>query len=262
MALPQETNLRSTDVLADVEIQRIGIDGSGSNFLKEALQKIDQALGSPLEIYPTYPAESNALNYRAAEYTLPDGRKLVAMKGGVIPSILDGSITFDLPSNTGTITSGTNLSFPIPALADDDFVNVLIQFSFGRNAIKVTFGTPQNANPVGLDIPELLTDYEPLVLAALHVTGTQFDAIFRSNLKVVKDTLDPDSAPKKELQEVTVSPKSVFTLTTFLIPTERERLAVFVNGVRQTDQYVVNSDTEVQFGSAIPVTGKVLFEVV
>lgn len=261
MALPNETNLRSTDVLADVETLRIGIEGSGSEFLKEALQNINQALGSPFEISPTYPAESNTLNYKSAEFTLPDGRKLVAMKNGVIPSILDGSITFDLPSNTGTITSGTNLSFSIPALVDDDFVNALIQFSFGRNAMQVTFGTPQNGSPTGLDIPETLLDYEPLALVTLHVTGTQFDDIFRSNIKVIKDTLDPDADPARELQTVSGSAQSVFTLTTITIPSNRDRLFVYVNGVRQTDEYVVNSDTEVQFATAIPVTAQVLFEV-
>jgi hypothetical protein len=94
------------------------------------------------------------------------------------------------------------------------------------------------------------------------VTGTQFDDIFRSNIRVIKDTLDPDAAPVRELQEVTGSPQSVFTLTAITIPTNRDRLFVYVNGVRQTDQYVVNSDTEVQFATAIPVTAKVLFEVV
>jgi len=260
MALPIETNVRSTDVLADVAIERIGIEGSGSEFLKEALQKINTQFGFPFEVYPTSPAESLTVNYNSASYELADGRKLVGMKDGVIPSILPGSITFDLPSNTGSITSGTNLSFTIPAVPSTNFIKALVQFSFGRNALTVTFGTP---DPVlgSASIPNTLLDYEPIALIDLYADGTQFTNIFRSQISIIKDTLDPDPAPTRELQEVTGSPKTVFT-TVLKIPTNRSRLFVFVNGVRQTDEYAVNTDHEVQFGSAIPVTAKVLFEVI
>jgi hypothetical protein len=209
MSLPTNTNVRLTDIIADAQYDRLG--NSGSDQLLDLLNRIHQYLGRPFEIVPTS-TPSASVEYSTGVQTLPDGTRVAAIKGTVIPGIAAGAINFDL----GTI-------------------------------------------------PEAIFGYEPICLVELLSTaggsgaGT-FDPINRDDVVYLIDTLDFDPQPIEETQTVAGSPETVFTLTAFTIPSQRNRLTVFVNGIKEI-HYTVTSDTEVTFDDPIAVNAEVTFRV-
>jgi hypothetical protein len=257
MSLPTNTNVRLTDIIADAQYDRLG--NSGSDQLLDLLNRIHQYLGRPFEIVPTS-TPSASVEYSTGVQTLPDGTRVAAIKGTVIPGIAAGAINFDL----GTISTGGVNSFSVPVMTAGNYIRALIQYSFDNDSLNVSFGTedPVLANAT---IPEAIFGYEPICLVELLSTaggsgaGT-FDPINRDDVVYLIDTLDFDPQPIEETQTVAGSPETVFTLTAFTIPSQRNRLTVFVNGIKEI-HYTVTSDTEVTFDDPIAVNAEVTFRV-
>lgn len=257
MTLPLETNTRPTDMVADQAFSRFG--NTGDSLLDDLLSRIHQCFGRPLEVSADNPV-SPRVTYQSGIYTLPDGSRVTAYRNGVIPTISGGIIDFD----NGTISTGNNSAFTRPSMVLGNWVRALVQYSFGKNAIQVTFGT-QDANLNLCTVPSALADYEPIAVVELQAIadgsgpGT-FDNIQKTGVIAIIDALDFDSEPEEEVV-VVAAPQTVFTLATISIPSSRMRLSVYVNGVKQNQgsHYNVNSDTEVEFTDPIPANAEVTF---
>lgn len=252
-----ETNVRLTDIAGDKQYSRLGNTGDG--LLDDLLSRLNQALGQPFEVQASVPGDLN-VTVSSGVYTLPDGRRLSVMRNGIIPSV--GSVT--LQFDTGTITGGTNPSFVLPTMTSGNFVKGLIQYSFGKNAFNVTFGT-QNAILALCGSPNILIDYEPISMLELQANGNgqgQFHPILKSNLITIVDSMDYEPSPVEE--KIDSVGQSVFDLSTIEIPASRSRLMVFVNGIYQvhTMHYDITTDTQVTFRDVIAANAEVLFRVV
>ena len=258
MTVRPETNARLTDILGDRILSRLG--NLGNELLSDLLDKFHSALGVPFETTPSATPDTT-LHVSAGVYTLPDQRRLAPMRGGTIPSISAADINFQL----GSISTGTNLTFALPNMVATRYVKALIQYSYGKNAFDVTFGS-QNASLSGAGTPIINVDFEPVCLVELHSTAGgvgSWDPIGKSNLVLVMDSMDYEPSPIEETHTVVVD-QDVFTLTTINIPSSRSRLMVFINGVYQIlgTHYTVTSDTVVTFTTPVFINAEVLFRVV
>lgn len=258
--LPIETNVRPTDVAADKPYSRLG--NTGDALLDDLLDRIHQALGRPLEVDADNPV-SPRVTFQAGIYTLPNGRRVTSYRNGNLPAITNGIIDFD----NGTISAGTNPTFTPPSMTLGNWIRALVQYSFGKNAIQVTFGT-QNANVNLCSVPSAIIDYEPIAICELYALANgsgpgTFDNIQKTGIITILDSLDFDSEPQEEVQTVAVASQTVFTLSSITIPSHRMRLDVFVNGIKQIQgtHYIVNSDIEVGFIDPIPQNAEVTFRV-
>lgn len=260
MAAPRnETLIRTTDIVVDKLLDRLGTDGVslGDDFA----DKINQALGSPVEVKPQSPT-SKILTVGPAIYTLPDGQRAAILDDGVMPALASGTINF----GTGVISTGANGSFSLPNTPAGNFVRALIQYKVDENKLNVTFGTA-NAVLASTGVPALLDDYAPVCLLELHSTGGGigvFDNIGRSAMIKIYGGFKSGKGPVSETQDVTGSPKTVFTLTTITIPKNRKRLFVLENGIKLDvlDDYTIDSDTQVTKSVAAPVNARVTFIVI
>jgi len=258
MTVRPETNVRLTDILGDKILDRLG--NVGNELLVELLEKFHSALGMPFEVNPSNPGDSR-INISGAIYTLPDQKRLATMKNGIIPQIGSTIINFSL----GTISSGSNPTFLLPNLTPDYFIKALVQYSYDLNAFDVTFGDE------GLTIfdathPIVKANFDPICLIEMHSTlggiGS-FDPIFKQHLIVIVDSMDFESEPAEEIQ-TTITNQNIFILSNFVIPKQRKRLMVFVNGVYQIlgTHYNVTSDSVVTFTQFIQANAEVLFRIV
>lgn len=258
MTVRPETNARLTDILGDKILARLG--NNGSELLVELLDKFHSALGTPFEVTPNDPPNTN-LNISGAVYTLPDGKRLAPMKNGTIPQISAVSIDFA----AGTISGGANPTFVLPTITALNYVKSLIQYNYDLNAFDVTFGT-ENVVLGSCGTPSIKINFDPICLVEMHsVSGGigVFDNISKTNLIVITDSTDFEPEPAEEIH-TTITSQSIFTLTSLIIPKQRKRLMVFVNGVYQilNSHYNVTNDTTIQFTEPILTNAQILFRVV
>ena len=256
--LPLETNTRPTDMVADKPYSRLGNDGG--TLLEDLLDRIHQHFGSPLQV-DSYTPVAPKVTYEAGVYVLPDGRRISVYRSGSLPQISNGEIDFDL----GTISSGTNLTFTPPVMVLNNYVRALISYSIGNNAVVVTFGT-QDAVLANATVPSPVKGYQPVSVVELYAQAAGSGAGTFANVQktdIVSIVGAPDSAPIEEVQTVSGSPETVFTLATINIPTDRMRLDVFVNGIKyiQGTHYTVTNDTTVTFDEPVSVNAEVVFRV-
>lgn len=258
MTARPETNVRLTDILGDKILDRLG--NAGNELLADLLDKFHSALGMPFEVTPNDPGNYQ-LNIAGAIYTLPDGKRIAPMRNGAVPQV--GSTVIDY--STGTISNGTNPTFTIPSMITGNYIKSLVQYNYDLNAFNVTFGT-QNIALSGCGNPVVSINFDPICLVEMHsVSGgiSQFEPILKQNLVVIVDSMDFEQEPIEETYN-TISPQDVFNLTTIIIPKQRKRLMVFVNGVYQIlgTHYNVTNDTRVTFTQQILSDAEVLFRVV
>lgn len=258
MTLRPETNLRTADIISDNALPRIG--NTGSDLLADTLTKISQALGTPFEVVADDPI-SLIIKVSASIYSLPDGRRLSAMRSGNIPIVSSANINF----SNGTISSGSSSSFNLPNMSVGNYIKALVQYSFGKNAFGVIFGS-QNSLLSLATIPSVSIDFEPLAVLELHsIAGGigVFENISNNEIILIKDSLDFEDLPKEE-RIVVVAPQTVFNLATIQIPSVRKRLSVYRNGVYQIQDidYSVTDDTTVTFPSPVTVNAEMLFKVI
>jgi hypothetical protein len=258
MTVRPETNVRLTDILGDKVLERLG--NAGNELLADLLDKFHSALGMPFEVTPADPGDKT-LNIAGAIYTLPDGKRTAPMRNGAIPQISSTIVNF----GTGTISSGTNPTFVNPSIAVNNYVKSLVQYNYDLNAFDVTFGS-ENIALSGCGNPLVKINFDPICQIEMHsLSGGvgQFDPIFKNNLIVIVDSMDFEQEPAEEIQ-TTITAQSTFNLATIIIPKQRKRLMIFVNGVYQIfgTHYNVTGDTQVTFTSAIPSNAEVLFRVV
>lgn len=256
--LPVETNTRPTDMVADKPYSRLG--NTGGELLDDLLDRIHQYLGAPLQIDANNPVAPKVV-YEAGVYTLPDGRRMASYRGGKLPQITSGEIDFD----AGTISSGTVLSFTPPTMVLNNYVRALVSFSLGKNAISVTFGS-QDSVLANASVPTPVKGYQPVAIVELLAQAAGSGAGTFNNVQktdIVSIFGASDSDPIEEVQVVSGSPASVFTLTTIAIPTDRMRLDVYVNGIKyiQGTHYTVTNDTTVTFDENVSVNAEVVFRV-
>ncbi len=252
-----ETNVRLTDIAGDKQYSRLGNTGDG--LLDDLISRLNQAFGQPFEVQTSVPNDLN-LVVSGSTYTLPDGRRVAVMRNGTIPNVSAVTLQFD----TGVISGGTNLSFVLPDMVNGNFIKALIQYSFGKNAFDVTFGT-QNSTLSLCSSPAVKVDFEPISIVELQANDDgfgKFNNISKSNLITVIDSMDYEPAPIEE--KIDSTGQDVFTLSNITIPTSRSRLMIFVNGVHQVHNvhYSVTSDTVVTFSDVISENAEVLFKVI
>lgn len=245
MTLLDQTVVRTTDIAVETVSQRIG--NSGVAALDDFINKLDQKLGTPVEL-AVQGQPSLILSYTAANYSLPDGRRLSPFSPSTMPSLTAGTINF----SAGTISSGTVSSFTIPSLTNNFFVKALIQYNIVLNALNVTFGT-QAASQSAAGVPALISEYVPVGILELSINGSgAFNTVTSSNLVVLKSD-SVSTAPVTE--EQTSVGQTVFTLTQIEIPDNRDKVVVYVNGLKQrrgaSKDYVVTDDTTVTFNSTV-----------
>ena len=258
MTVRPETNARLTDILGDTVLDRLG--NNGSELLVDLLQKFHSALGTPFEVTPNDPA-NKIVNISGAVYTLPDGKRLAPMKNGNIPQISAVQVDF----GNGTISGGNNLTFVLPTMIATNYIKFLIQYNYDLNAFDVTYGS-QDAVLANCTIPSIKINFEPICLLELNsINGGigDFQSIVKQNLVVITDSTDFEPDPNEEIQ-TTITSQSIFNLTSLVIPKQRKRLMVFVNGVYQiyNTHYNVTNDTTVSFTQPILTNAEILFRVV
>lgn len=259
----QETLARLTDIVADKVLARLGTSGTG--LADDLADRLHQALGFKLEVYPLTAA---SLNVGPAVYTRPDGTRSALLRDGAISSLAAGTIDFA----SGAISTGSNATFAAsrPNMVAGNYVRALVQYNPGTNAVNVSFGS-QNASLAASGVPAVLDNYIPLCVVELHSTAGgigSFDAITRSMLVYIQDGSSATGGssgrgPERESQTVVAATQAVFTLASVTIPQNRDRLRVEVNGVRsyRTTDFTVDSDTQVTFLEAVPTNADVSFEV-
>lgn len=258
-AAREETFVRITDILSDKVIDRFGNDGVSD--MDNLTNRIANCFTMPVEIYPNNPANTS-VNYTAGEFTLPDGVRIASLIDGFLTSQLTaGVISF----SAGTVSSGATPTFSLPTMVAGNWVRALVQYKVDTNSLTVTFGT-QNSVLGSTGIPAVLQGYNAFCLLELFSSAGgvgSFSAITRSRLIRIVSPMASDKGPVTELQTVTVTPQTVFTLTTITIPKNRSRLLVFVNGILQRlgTHYSVTSDTQVTMSFSVPVNGEVVFVV-
>lgn len=257
MTVRPETNARLTDILGDKILDRLG--NNGGELLAEMLEKFHNALGTPFEVTPNNPGDK-IIKISGSVYTLPDGRRMAPMKNGTIPQLNSSQIHF----GAGTISAGTNPTFTLPPLTLNHYVKSLVQYNYDLNAFDVTFGN-ENAALSGCGFPAVKINFEPICLLEMHSPSGgigDFDPIVKQNLIVITDSTDFEPEPIEEIQ-ITITSQSIFNLVTLIIPKQRKRLMIFVNGVYQIlgTHYNVTSDTQVTFTSPIPSNAEILFRV-
>ena len=260
MPVLPETNVRPTDMVADKPYSRLG--NTGNALFDDLLDRFHEALGLPLQVDAENPAAPRVA-YQAGIYTMPDGKRLTSFRNGKIPNIASGVIDFD----NGTISTGANGSFTPPVMVSGNFVRALIQYSFGKDAIQVTFGT-QDPSLGSATIPSAITDYEPIAIVELEAIAAgsgpgTFNNIEKTSIVSILDGFDFDSPPVEEVQTVSVASQTTFTLATLDMPAVRMRLDVFVNGIKQVQgtHYNVTSDTVVEFVDPVFENAEVTFRV-
>ena len=177
MPLPNETNPRLSDTVADKAYERLG--NSGLDQLIDLLDRVHQYLGFPIEIKPTNPV-STSLEYSAGVFQLPDGTRLMALNGEIPPALVAGVINF----STGIISSGTNNTFSLPLLPSNVYVKAIVEYNVNTNALNVRFGNSasliENAS-----IPKGSFGYRSLMLVELFTTGLgsgSFAPLTKANL--------------------------------------------------------------------------------
>lgn len=253
-----ETNVRLTDVLGDEVFQRLG--NTGSELLADLLSRFHQSLGCPFEVFPTATPSSQIL-VSAGVYSLPDGRRLASLRGGVLPAFSAGTI--DLAA--GTISMGTSSTFAPIVLTAGQFVRTAVQYCFATNAFGITYGTPASTLAAAT-MPKVTPDFVPvciLELASSSVDGS-LQPVTSANIVGILDGADYQAAPTEEIQAITGSPQSVFALAVIQAPvTTPSRLTVFVNGIRQISgaDYAITNATTVTFLYNVRVNATVLFRV-
>lgn len=257
-----ETLARLTDVVVDAAYSRLA--NSGTDLLNDALQRIHQHLGVPLEVTANSTPNS-VLNIGPGIYSLPDNRRIGVYADGVQPSLASGTINFA----SGAISTGSVSSFASarPTMTAGNFVRALIQYEIDSNAVDVTFGS-QNAVLASTSIPTLKTGFVPVCLVELKSTAGGvgvWDAIQSSAIIQLLDFSAGGgevAGPTEEIQ-VVVSPQSVFTLTTIVVPANRRKLLVYTNGIKETltTDYSVTSDTQVTFVEPRPANAEITFRI-
>jgi len=259
MSAPRpESVTRLTDIVVDKVLSRLAT--SGSSLADDFVTRVNQALGSPVEITPNTPA-SSVLNVGVSTYTLPSGARIGIYGDSSLLALSVGTIDFA----SGTISTGSNASFSLPNPAAGQYLRALIHFSKDLLALSVTFGTP-DASLAAAGYPPALAGYSPLVLLELHSTAGgigSFDAIAAGNIIYLVGSLSSAKGPVLEQQTVSGSPQTLFTLTTIVAPANRLKLKVSVNGVEQfyPEDFSVPSNTTVSFTNAQPINAEVSFEV-
>lgn len=248
---------RLSDVLVEDELSRFGNDGA--SLLKEFFGRLNSLFGFPLEIVPQNPA-SDVLEIGPGMYELPDGQRASWYDDAAVSEGVSGLIDF----GAGTISVGGVSGFSMPTMTAGYYVKALVQYAIKEHEIDVTFGS-EGATLLAATVPQLKDRFEPVYMVELHSPGGgvgNWDSITKQSLvKIWK--VRGSKAPKNELQTVTGSPQTVFTLTQITIPSNRNRLFVMVNGVgAQSTEYTVTGDQEVTFMSAKPIGAEVRFIVV
>lgn len=258
MTVRPETNVRLTDILGDKILDRLG--NAGNELLVELLDKFHSALGTPFEVTPSEPSNKQ-LHISGSVYTLPDQKRIAPMRNGQIPQINSTVIDYGV----GSISSGTNPSFVLPPMTIDYYIKSLVQYNYDLNAFDVTFGA-ENIALSGCGFPTVKINFEPICLVEMHsVSGGvgDFDPIMKQNLVVIVDSMDFEAEPFEE-EFTTITNQSIFNLVNIVIPKQRKRLMVFVNGVYQRNgtHYNVTNDNTVTFTEPIRSDAEVLFRVV
>ena len=252
------TAARLTDNVVDKVLSRLGNDGvsMGDDFVT----RLDQALGLPIELTAQSPA-TTALNVGASVYTMPNGVRVAVVDDGVFSALAAGVVDFQ----AGTISTGTNATFTTPTIPANNWVRALVQYKPDTNALNVTYGT-MDPSVTNCSIPALLDDYQPVYLIEIQANGlgTGIQPIANANIVKIAGGFKSQNGPAIEVQNVASSPKTVFTLTTIVIPRNRSRLLVLQNGILMTaaDDYAVTSDTVVTMTNPVPVNGRVTFLVI
>lgn len=257
MSQQPNTAIRLTDIQVETAHARLG--NSGNAYLDDTLSRVIQGLGLPLEFLPTVPA-SVSLTYEAGVYVLPNGVRLAALEGVVLPNIAAGTINFQ----AGTISSGGRTTFTPVIPTGSNYVKARIEFDASSSSLNVKYGTPA-ASLAAANIPAGSADYVGLYIVELHSVGGVLQPITASNLIKVADAYAPDaSEPKLEIFDTTV-PISSHTLTAISVPLNRDRLQVFRNGqlLAETEDYTVDNDNvTVNFTYEIYPGSKLTFRVV
>lgn len=252
-----ESLARLTDIVVDKILDRLGTSGVG--LADDFVQRVNQALGQPLEVKAQSPA-SSSVTIGATEYTLPSGARLGLLNENTQLQVSAGTISFSL----GTISTGTNSSFTLINIPTGQYARALIQFKADSSAINVTYGSPASSL-ISATYPSVLDGYLPVCLVELHssVGGTGVvDVITQSNLVYLLGS-PRIPAPKQESQTVTASSQTLFTLSTITIPQNRLRLKVWQNGLQlfYTTHFSVPADNQVILVEAAPKNAVMTFEI-
>ena len=256
MPVRPETNVRLTDIVGDRVLERLG--NTGNELLADTLDRLHQMFGSPVEVLAEKPP-TRRVSFTAGVYQLPDGRRLASLKSGALPQLTAGFVNFTL----GTISAVSNTSFVLPTVGVTQFIRAMIQFNLTANGVFVTFGAPA-ASLAAATIPAVLADCDPVAIVDLYSPAGGvgvFDVLPPGAITLIADYGDFDPDPVEQTVTV-VTPQSVFPLT-LVIPAARQRLSVFVNGLRQIQptHYAVTGNSQVTFSEALPGNAEVLFRV-
>jgi len=248
---------RPTDILADEILARLGNDGT--SLLKDLLNRLHQAFGFPVEIRAQDPA-SKQVNVGVGIYTMPDGQRVILYEEGEVSDLASGVIDFE----AGEITAGSVSGFSLPSMTAGYYIRSLVSYDAIDNAFDVTFGDEASSLDVA-EFPKPTGRYEPLYSVELYspTSGVgNWDNIEQTDIIRVMN-IGHTISPQEEVQTVSGSPQSIFTLTTIEIPNDRNRLFVQWNGVgKKNTAYTVTGDTEVTFSPAVPVGVEVRFIIV
>lgn len=247
MPLPNaNTYIRPTDILADEVFSRLGNDGSGS--FADLLSRIHQILGMPVEVKARQP-NSRIIDVGTGVYTLPNSQRVMLYEYDSSSELVSGSIDFA----NGLISVGSVPSFSLPTMVAGNYIKALVSYDVKGTSFDVSFGS-QAVSLGACTKPYVPRSFTPVTLVELHSTGGGvgvWDTIGDDDL-VQLICNDFPVAPTSEVQSVGGSPQTVFNLITVVIPKDRGRLLILVNGVRYDKSYTVTSDTQVVFDNAIP----------
>lgn len=258
MAAPrQETLIRPTDIVADVAKDRLGNNGLG--LFDDLIERLNQALGIPLEVNPTSTPGSSVI-VGAAQYLLPDGQRQSLYSDGSIAQMVSGVIDF----STGTISAGGVSGFALPSVSAGQYIKALIEYEVDSDSLNVTFGVPNASLPLA-SVPVADAGFVAVAMLELHSTigGTGvFDPIVKGQIIKLLDFSGGSgeaAGPKEEAQTVVGSPQTTFNLVSLQIPANRLKAKVEVNGVGQeyAVDYTMASDTQLVFTSAQQVNARI-----
>lgn len=256
-----ETLIRPNDIVADKNLGRLG--NSGSGLFDDLLDRLNAALGGPIEVLPDT-APSRKVIVGIGQYVLPTGERVAYYGDGEVSDLVSGYVDFE----NGTIGTGSVSGFALPTMIAGEYVKAVIQYELDSESVDVTFGNPNSSLSLAT-VPNVKDGFDGVCLIELHSpTGGvgDWDVIAHANmvkLWSVGGKSGGAAAPREESQTVSGGPQSVFNLSSLVVPANRKKLQVFVNGVRQVDavHYNVTSDTQVTFVVAKPDFAEVSFRI-
>lgn len=251
------TYTRPTDILADEILARLG--NSGVALFSDLLARINQALGKPVEVRAQNPA-STSVNIGVGAYTLPDMERIEYYEFAKVSELASGVIDYA----AGTISTGGVSGFVLPTMTAGYYIKSLISYDVFTNSISVVFGA-EASSVSGATVPFTPGGYQPKYMVELHSAAGGIGSWSNIGQDDIIRLISEDFpiSPIMESQSVGGAPQSIFNLTTITIPADRNRLFIYINGVKCDINYTVTSDTQVTFATAIPAnTRKVEFVVI